>query len=82
MSNYFYILKCSDGTFYCGATKDLIGRVEKHNTGKGAKYTRGRLPVTLLYSEKFKTFGRALQREAAVKKFTRLKKDELIANNK
>lgn len=53
-----------------------------HNTGKGAKYTRGRLPVTLLYSEKFKTYGRALKREAEIKKFSRLKKEELIAGKK
>lgn len=76
--SYFYILSCSDDTLYCGATKDLKKRVEAHNSGKGAKYTRGRLPVVLKYSEKFKTYGRALSREAEVKKFSRLQKQELI----
>lgn len=82
MKNFFYILKCSDGTFYSGATKDLNKRLEIHNSGKGAKYTRGRLPVTLLYSEKFKTFGKALSREAEVKRFSRLEKQDLIAKKK
>ncbi len=51
--NYVYILKCSDGTLYCGWTTDLKRRVDAHNNGKGAKYTRSRSPVELVYSEKY-----------------------------
>ena len=53
MEHYAYILKCADDTYYCGYTNDLENRIKKHNQGKGAKYTRGRLPVVLVYYEVF-----------------------------
>ena len=53
--NYTYILKCSDGTYYTGWTNDMAKRLKTHNEGKGAKYTRARLPVTLAYYEAFET---------------------------
>ncbi len=74
-SMYFvYILKCSDGTLYTGSTNDLEKRRAAHNAGKGAKYTRGRLPVKLVYSEAFATKGEALKREVALKRLSRKEK--------
>lgn len=77
--NYVYILKCSDGTFYTGWTTDLEARVNTHNSGRGARYTRGRLPVSLVYYEELPDRSAALKREAAIKKLSRDKKAELIA---
>lgn len=76
--NYTYLLKCSDETLYCGWTNDLEKRVAAHNAGRGAKYTRARLPVTLVYYEVFETKEEAMKREAAVKKMSRREKLELI----
>ena len=76
--NYTYILRCSDGTLYCGWTNDLEKRLKAHNEGKGAKYTRSRLPVTLVYYEEFETSRQAQSREAKIKQLTRLQKLELI----
>lgn len=76
--NYTYILLCADSTLYCGWTNHLKERVQAHNEGKGAKYTRGRLPVVLVYFEEHETKKEAMQREAAIKKMKRSKKDELI----
>ena len=73
-----YILKCSDGTFYTGITNNLISRIKKHNLGKGAKYTKTRLPVSLVYSEKANDKSQSLKREIAIKKLSRTKKIELI----
>ncbi len=81
MAHYVYILSCGDGTFYTGWTTDLEKRVKVHNQGKGAKYTRSRLPVKLLYSEEYSEKGEALRREAAIKKLTRRQKEKLIAGN-
>ena len=78
MKNYVYILSCADGTFYTGWTTHLEERVNTHNQGKGAKYTRSRLPVKLLYWEEYSSKGEALCREAAIKKMTRKQKEELI----
>jgi len=75
---YVYLVECSDGTLYTGWTTDVHGRLAKHNQGKGAKYTRPRLPVTLKYYEVFKTKSEALQREAAIKKMSRKQKLKLI----
>ncbi len=76
---YVYILKCSDGTLYTGFTNDLEKRVLAHNTSKtAAKYTRARRPVKLMYSEKFKSKGKALKREWEIKKIGREGKMELI----
>lgn len=63
--NYTYIVRCSDGTYYTGWTNDLEKRVEAHNTGKGAKYTRTRCPVALAYYETFQTKEEAMRRGVA-----------------
>lgn len=77
MSNFIYILECADGTLYTGWTTDLENRVKAHNNGSGAKYTRGRGPVRLLYSEAFETKGEALKREKQIQKMTRARKCKL-----
>lgn len=79
--NYIYILKCSDDTLYTGWTTNLEKRIKTHNSKKGAKYTRGRTPVTLVYFEKFKTKSEALKREITIKKFSREEKLKLIAES-
>ena len=76
--NYTYIVKCSDGTFYTGWTNDLIRRMEAHNQGRGAKYTKARRPVTLIYYETFETKEEAMKREYAIKRLSRKEKEELI----
>lgn len=76
--NYTYLLKCSDESLYCGWTNHLEKRVAAHNAGRGAKYTRARLPVELVYFEVFDTKEEAMQREAAIKKLSRRQKLELI----
>ncbi|MBQ7226612.1 MAG: GIY-YIG nuclease family protein [Clostridia bacterium] len=80
--NYTYILRCSDGTLYCGWTNNLEKRIKAHNEGKGAKYTRSRLPVTLVYYEEFETSRDAQSREVKIKRLTRKQKLELINKNK
>lgn len=74
---HVYILKCFDGTLYTGSTNDIEKRIVAHNAGKGAKYTRGRTPVALKYSESFETKGEALKREAEIKHLSRKDKLEL-----
>lgn len=76
--NYIYIIECSDKTFYTGWTTDIKRRMKEHNSGKGAKYTRGRTPVKLRYVEKFETKQEAMRREYAIKKLTRDQKKTLI----
>lgn len=76
--NYTYIIQCSDGTFYTGWTNDIKRRIEEHNSGRGAKYTRPRLPVDLVYYETFPSKQEAMKREYAIKQMTRKKKEELI----
>lgn len=76
--HYTYIVRCSDGTLYCGYSTNPEKRVEVHNSGKGAKYTRSRIPVELVYKEEFETKQEALRRECAIKKLTRSKKIKLI----
>lgn len=76
--NYVYILLCSDNTLYTGWTNDLEGRICVHNAGYGAKYTKMRLPVKLVYSEILNTKSEALKREFEIKKLSRKKKLELI----
>lgn len=78
--NYTYLLQCADGSLYCGWTNCLKDRVHAHNTGKGAKYTRGRRPVKLVYYEEFATRKEAMQREIALKRLTRQQKLSLIRN--
>ena len=77
--NYVYLLRCADGTLYCGWTTDLTARVEAHNSGNGAKYTRSRLPVELVYCEVYEDRHEALSREWHVKHMTREEKLLLIA---
>lgn len=77
--HYIYVLRCADGTLYTGYTTDLEAREAAHNTGRGAKYTRGRRPVTLVYSERFRSLAKALRREYAVKQLSRPDKEALIA---
>ena len=76
--NYTYILECADGTLYCGWTNDLEKRLKAHNSGKGAKYTRSRLPVALVYYEAFESPREAQSREAKIKRLTRAEKLLLI----
>ena len=78
MKGYTYVLRCADDTLYCGWTNDLAARLDAHNSGKGAKYTRGRGPLELVYSEACGTRGDALRREAAIKRLPRTKKLRLI----
>lgn len=77
-----YILRCGDGSFYTGVATDVRARVAKHNQGKGAKYTRGRRPVRLVYREPAGSRGAALKREYAVKQLTRAAKHRLIARRR
>ena len=78
-----YILRCADGTLYTGITTDLVRRVREHNTSPvGAKYTRGRRPVTLVWSKRFRDRSRASQEEAGVKKLSRAEKMKLVATYK
>lgn len=76
--NYTYILKCKDGTYYTGWTNDLEKRLQAHNDGKGAKYTKYRRPVQLIYYESFETKQEAMSREYAIKHISRKEKEELI----
>ncbi|MDR0889399.1 MAG: GIY-YIG nuclease family protein [Oscillospiraceae bacterium] len=73
-----YILRCRDGTLYTGATDDLQRRFAAHMCGKGAKYTRGRLPLEIVYSETCADRSAALRREAAIKHLSRTEKTRLI----
>lgn len=76
--HFVYILVCNDESFYCGYTNDLEARLAAHNSGKGAKYTKSRLPVQMVYHECFETKSEALKREAAIKKLKRPQKLDLI----
>ena len=76
--NYTYLLQCADGSLYCGWTNHLQERVKAHNEGRGAKYTRGRRPVKLVYFEEFATRQEAMRREYQIKKLTRQEKERLV----
>ena len=76
---FLYILRCNDGTFYTGITKDMKARLSKHNCGKASRYTRTRRPVQLLYQEPCDSRVKALVRECQLKALPRGKKEELIA---
>lgn len=84
MSYYFYIVRCSDDTLYCGQTNNLERRLKEHNfdKNKSAKYLRAKKPVKLVYSEKFSTLQEAMKREWEVKNWPRSKKLTLIQGNK
>jgi predicted GIY-YIG superfamily endonuclease len=76
---YVYIARCADGTLYTGTAKDLAARERAHNEGRGARYTSGRRPVTIVYSEVCESRSLALTREHAVKRLTRAAKQALAA---
>ena len=75
--HYTYMLKCKDGTYYTGYTNDLEKRVKAHNEGKGAKYTKGRGPVELIYYEEYEDKSLALRREWEIKRLSKTQKEEL-----
>lgn len=77
-SYYVYMLRCADDTLYTGSTTDLARREQAHNSGKGAKYTRARRPVKMVYHEQLPSWPDALRREAAIKKLKRAEKEKLI----
>ena len=77
--NYTYMVRCADGSLYTGWTTDVDRRVKCHNKGKGAKYTKPRLPVKLVYFETFETKKEAMRREAAIKKLSKERKELLVA---
>ena len=76
---FVYVLRCRDGSLYTGISTDVAARLDAHNRGRGARYTRSRLPVVLAHLEKKRTRAAALRREAAVKALTRAEKLLLIA---
>lgn len=76
--NYTYIVECSDKTFYTGWTNNLEKRIKAHNSGKGAKYTKTRRPVTLVYYETFASKEEAMRREWEIKQYRRQTKEELV----
>lgn len=78
MKHYTYILKCADNTYYTGWTLCLKRRLKEHNSGKGAKYTRCRTPVSLVYYEEYETKQEAMKREYAIKQLSRKEKEILI----
>lgn len=78
---YLYLLRCHDNTLYCGITNNIPKRLSIHNAGKGAKYTRSRLPVQVVYTELASSKSAALQREAMVKKMTKVQKEDLIVQH-
>lgn len=75
---YTYIVQCADGTFYTGWTTNLEKRLSAHNNGNGARYTRSRLPVTLVYYEQYATESQARKREYAIKCLSRKTKEEMV----
>ncbi|AUW63732.1 MULTISPECIES: GIY-YIG nuclease family protein [Staphylococcus] len=77
-SHFVYIVRCSDNSLYTGYTNNIEARINKHNAGKGAKYTKIRRPVVLVYQEMYETKSEALRREYEIKTFTRQRKLKLI----
>jgi len=75
---FVYVVRCADGTLYTGITKDVNRRCERHNAGSASRYTRGRLPVSVVYRETQASRSLALKREAAIKTASRQKKESLI----
>ena len=78
MPHYVYILQCSDKSYYVGSTSDLTNRIAAHNAGKGAFWTSKRLPVKLIYHEKYDDQSKAIKRERQLKGWSRAKKQALI----
>jgi putative endonuclease len=78
MTHFVYLLYCKDNTLYCGYTNNLKKRILAHNSKKGSKYTRGRLPVKLIYVEELSSKSNALKREYQIKQLSRKEKEDLI----
>ena len=78
---HVYIAECADATYYTGYTTDIESRARTHNEGKGAKYTRSRLPVKIVYTEAFVSKSDAMKREAAIKRMSRSEKTALITGD-
>lgn len=76
--HYVYIVECKDGTYYTGWTTDIRQRIDTHNQGKGAKYTRGRFPVVLKYVKEMEGKSEALKMERLIKKMTKTQKQKLM----
>jgi len=77
--HYVYVLECADDTFYTGYTTDVERRVSEHDAGEGAKYTRGRTPVSLVHVEGFDSRSAAMSREHEIKSLSRAEKERLVA---
>ncbi len=78
MTHYVYVIECADGSLYTGYTTDVERRLDEHDAGEGAKYTRGRTPVSLVYTESFESRSEAMAREYAIKRLSRTEKERLI----
>jgi putative endonuclease len=76
---FFYLARCADGSLYSGSCVDIQAREAKHNEGKGAKYTRSRTPVSVVYHEEFSTLTEARRREAQVKTWSKAEKERLVS---
>ena len=76
--HFVYIVRCTDGSLYTGYARDPVARTRAHNAGRGARYTSGRRPVRLVYSEGFATLSEALKREYELKQWTRAEKQDLV----
>ena len=79
--SYIYVVECADRSFYTGYTTEIVRRIKMHNAKKGAKYTRARGPVVLVYFEEFETKREATKAESAFKKLTRMQKEQYIFEN-
>ena len=79
--SYIYVVECTDKSFYTGYTTDIVRRIKLHNAKKGAKYTRARGPVTLVYFEEYETKSEATKAESSFKKLTRMQKEQYIFEN-
>lgn len=83
MTYYVYIVECSDGTYYCGYSNNLDTRINEHNySRKGARYTKSRRPVKLVYSERLESKSLAMKREIEIKNLTKKKKEMLVWSKK
>jgi predicted GIY-YIG superfamily endonuclease len=82
MTWWLYLLRCADGTLYCGIALDVEARLQQHREGKGAKYTRGRGPLVLVYHEACGSKAEALRRERTIKRLKRPAKEALIATGR
>jgi putative endonuclease len=78
---FVYLLRCSDNSLYCGITNNLNKRIDTHNKGNGAKYTKTRLPAILVYQELYETKSQALKREYVIKQLNKQQKESLIMNH-